>query len=540
MRSLLPGRAAAVRFLRRWFAGRRGNVTIITAISLPVLLFASMGAMDFDRASTAKSALQDSLDAATLYVARSDAVDAATIQQMGAQRLDGNLVNLKGGKLISSTFVPADEGRKIVGTAVLEVESSVVGVFNDNRLEITLDSEVVRASKDIEVSLVLDTTGSMAGQRIIDLREAAKGLVDIVVKDDQSPFYTKVALVPYSTAVNVGALATAARGSVQTMKSITGATKANPVVITSNSHGFLNGDHIIISGVSGMTQLNNKEFVVAGKTNNTFQLQGVDGRNYSSYSSGGKICTASGCELYAFDTPTNPIVRKTFPVSTCVTERGGVDAYTDTAPSAAPFGRHYAGISNPPAWVSAAAVANPCPTNAVTPLSSDKAALKTKIGALQASGSTGGHLGVGWGWYLLSPKFGYMLSGEQKPGAYFQNDLVKAVVLMTDGEYNSSYCNGVISKDSTSGSGDSRDHINCNAPNGHAFDQARTLCARMKQQGVIVYTVGFDVVDDDRARQLVSECATDAKHIFYPNSGAALKEAFKTIAQDLSKLRLAH
>ena len=75
-------------------------------------------------------------------------------------------------------------------------------------------------------------------------------------------------------------------------KTISGATQANPIVITSNSHGYNNGDHVIISGVVGMTELNGKTFKVADKTTNTFELQNVDGTDinssaYTAYGSGG-------------------------------------------------------------------------------------------------------------------------------------------------------------------------------------------------------------------------------------------------------------
>jgi hypothetical protein len=69
---------------------------------------------------------------------------------------------------------------------------------------------------------------------------------------------------------------------------ITAATQANPVVITSNGHGLSNGDTIYISGVGGMTELNNNHFTVANKTTNTFELAGVDGSAYTAYTSGGK------------------------------------------------------------------------------------------------------------------------------------------------------------------------------------------------------------------------------------------------------------
>ncbi len=75
-------------------------------------------------------------------------------------------------------------------------------------------------------------------------------------------------------------------------KTITGITAANPAVVTSSSHGYSNGDFVIITGVVGMTQVNGKTFKVADKTTNTFELQDVDGTDinsssYTAYSSGG-------------------------------------------------------------------------------------------------------------------------------------------------------------------------------------------------------------------------------------------------------------
>jgi hypothetical protein len=75
-------------------------------------------------------------------------------------------------------------------------------------------------------------------------------------------------------------------------KTITAITKANPGVVTSTSHGFANGDTIVITGVVGMTQVNGKRFKVANVATNTFELQDIDGNNvntssYTTYVSGG-------------------------------------------------------------------------------------------------------------------------------------------------------------------------------------------------------------------------------------------------------------
>ena len=75
-------------------------------------------------------------------------------------------------------------------------------------------------------------------------------------------------------------------------KTITGITQANPAVVTASSHGYSNGDEVVISGVSGMTEVNGKRFLVADKTTNTFELQDKDGvdinsSSFTAYSSGG-------------------------------------------------------------------------------------------------------------------------------------------------------------------------------------------------------------------------------------------------------------
>ena len=75
-------------------------------------------------------------------------------------------------------------------------------------------------------------------------------------------------------------------------KTITAITKANPAVVTATSHGYSNGDEIVITGVGGMTEVNGKRFLVADKTTNTFELQDKDGvdidsSSFTTYTSGG-------------------------------------------------------------------------------------------------------------------------------------------------------------------------------------------------------------------------------------------------------------
>ena len=67
----------------------------------------------------------------------------------------------------------------------------------------------------------------------------------------------------------------------ETGKTISAITKANPGVVTANSHGYSNGDYVILAGIVGMTELNGRQFKVASVATNTFALQDTDGNNFN-------------------------------------------------------------------------------------------------------------------------------------------------------------------------------------------------------------------------------------------------------------------
>jgi len=86
-------------------------------------------------------------------------------------------------------------------------------------------------------------------------------------------------------------------------KTITGITQADPGVITSNSHGFSNGDEIFVYDIGGMVELNGRNYRVANATTNTFTLtdlfgNDIDTTSFTAYTSGG-----SAEEIYEVATP---------------------------------------------------------------------------------------------------------------------------------------------------------------------------------------------------------------------------------------------
>jgi hypothetical protein len=76
------------------------------------------------------------------------------------------------------------------------------------------------------------------------------------------------------------------------IKAITALTNATPMVATAASHGFANGDIIVIQGVVGNPAANNT-FKVGGVTTNTVNLLNLDGSN----STGAGVWTSGGTML---------------------------------------------------------------------------------------------------------------------------------------------------------------------------------------------------------------------------------------------------
>jgi Ubiquitin-activating enzyme E1 FCCH domain len=97
---------------------------------------------------------------------------------------------------------------------------------------------------------------------------------------------------------DVGNTPPGSRNPFQT--AITGATNANPGVITSNSHNYTSGQKVTFSGVGGMTQLNGNTYTITVIDANTYSI-GVDTTGFSSYTSGGYtqgVGDWPGCTTY--------------------------------------------------------------------------------------------------------------------------------------------------------------------------------------------------------------------------------------------------
>ena len=108
----------------------------------------------------------------------------------------------------------------------------------------------------------------------------------------------------------------------------------------------------------------------------------------------------------------------------CVSERTGSAAWKDDKPE---LGK----------WVGDDATS--CPNSSLLPLTNDLTLFNQGIDSLTAGGWTAGHLGIAWSWYLIAPDWDDIWPSTSAPLSYTEPHGVKAVILMTDGQFNTAY-----------------------------------------------------------------------------------------------------
>lgn len=94
---------------------------------------------------------------------------------------------------------------------------------------------------------------------------------------------------------------------VESGTTITGASNANPVVITDTAHGYSNGDWVYITGMGGMTSLNGLTWIVTNKTTNSYSLTDLFGNTVNSTTFGTYTSGGIAARIYTVVAPYNAV-----------------------------------------------------------------------------------------------------------------------------------------------------------------------------------------------------------------------------------------
>ena len=404
-----------------------GTIAIVFGLVIVILVCCVGVAIDFGRAESASAQVADTLDEAALAATES-MVDEATsdtaVSGKIASFLNGTIGNprLQGANFSGLKIATDTEQGSIAIDVDVHVPTVFTRLFNAGDISFHKFAKTAYKVKNVELAMVLDTTGSMNDfNKINELKSAAAQAIDILMPPGK-PVFNRIALAPFAASVNAGPI-----------------------------------DLSVSAGAS------------------------TDG---------------------------------------CVVERQGPNAYTDAT------------ASGPDPLLTSSNGSNgnySCPAQAIMPLSKNPLALKAAINGFTTGGGTAGHIGLAWGWYLISPQWAAMFPPVSAPKPYTDPKAIKAVLLMTDGMFNTSYFNGAINTTSAA--------------------QAISLCDGIKAAGIRIYTVGLELAlnpspDDVNARTLLGACASPdgsgGSEFYDVANGANLGEAFSKIAGKLSRLRLSN
>lgn len=193
---------------RRMAVDPSGSVMPIGVIGLVLILLMGGAAVDFSRAYMAQSRLQAACDAGALAGRRSvssQGFDSAANQT--AQDYFSANFNKDADQVSSfeASFSSSDSGNTVEGVASGEVKTLVLKYTTIDDIAISTECTATMSVGNSDVTMVLDTTGSMAGTRIAALKTAMKNFYDTVDTATQgSNARIRYAFVPYSSAVNIG------------------------------------------------------------------------------------------------------------------------------------------------------------------------------------------------------------------------------------------------------------------------------------------------------------------------------------------------
>jgi Flp pilus assembly protein TadG len=477
---------------KKLISNESGNAAIVTGMAAIPMILIMGSAVDFERASNLHTELQSSVDAAALFAATLQESNNTLLTQKAKPYFEANFK--ADGASEMPAFTVINDGDSVRVEASVVSNNAFMKIAGVPTTTVGARSVVKKSGINLEVSLVLDNTGSMGwtnpktgNSSIADLKAAATKFVDQVMPTTQGEFYTKIAAIPYNVGVNMGSSAGAdvARGT------IAAGTSTTP------------GSQII-------KYLSNHPGTTSSCAN--------DGMNYG----------ASGGYCYYVAT-----------ISNCVTERVGAAAFTDGGPAISPVGRQYV----------VGGGGNGCSVTPYRPLSTSKVDLKATIANMSANYNTVGQVGIAWGWYTLSPNFG-IFSGESVPTSYANLadatpepptllKTKKVMILMTDGEYNSAYADGVMSGKLTYVGYNDWAVSNKNPDNGDPFVQSKAMCSAIKAKNIELFVITFQL-DKTRTERvdLVNSCATDSKHVLDADT-TSLDAAFGSIANQLQQMRIA-
>lgn len=561
---------------------RDGNVAMIFALCLVPMLLLMGGALDLSRQRGGEVNVQNALDATLLAVAHK-ALDLNE-DQLSAEGRKWFDSQMMGTKLEITSFTIINTGDRLTAEVTGTIDTSFLAIMGLTELTIRRRASVKYGVRNIEIALVLDTTGSMAAtasgtescgrwsctggkSKLVVLKEAATSMMNTLEASGSGQM--KVSIIPFATFVNVGPENSNAKWIDTDGKS--------PVSADNFAQGLSRLDMFKHLGKQwkgcvmtrpddhdvndSRPKLTNPETLFVPHFNPDEPDKSGWNEDYpnnyvadAGYSLGSGLLDIANPTKYGV--PSNIITQLTGTENILVNGvlLGRDDCLEDYDDDNGFGNNNCPDPKNTANWTPVKLNTNyqffsdvtseigpgfSCEMSPITPLTNDFDKLRTQINNLVASGSTNITEGIMWGWRALSPGQPF------NEGSNYSSSVDKVIVLLSDGN------NMIVKRDGHPGGSDFSaygyiankrlDGIDEKSSQTQILNRMDELtleaCSNIKAKNIRIYSIRLDLTDA-RSEKVLSSCATDASHFIDAKNTEELIKAFETVTNRITRLHL--
>lgn len=192
-------RSATRGWLGRYWSQTDGTMSYLAVSgSLVMMVFGGIG-VDMMHAELKRTKIQHTLDRAVLAAA---SLDVETDPQIVVQEYFEAMGMADALGAVSVTG--STTSRNVTADAAVSMPANFMRLVGVDTMQADGSASAVHAINQIEVSLVLDVSGSMGGRKIAQMKTAAASFIDTLIPADGSETNVSISVVAYNATVNMG------------------------------------------------------------------------------------------------------------------------------------------------------------------------------------------------------------------------------------------------------------------------------------------------------------------------------------------------
>ena len=554
-----------------------GSVTQITALAaLPMFLCAG-AAIDTVRIDREQVAFNAAVDSAALAVAADDRASLSGLDSSAQASRIAELV-LFAKKYMAENYTPqfgssqemavnvAITGQTIDLTASHSFPTTIMSLTGVKEINLTAHSQIMKAMRPIELTMVMDTTGSMTtDDKIGGAKTAAHTLLNTLyggsVASTPESEYIRVALVPFAAAVRLNQNAYDYSASWVDTTGLNPLSKLNFTDPTWNNYtawAKLKTSSSAMLSWNGCVEARLPGSSAAGTDYNVndaapttsspatlfpayFSPDTPSIRNISTYSSSWRGKNYYGTYIPEDTTVPNEITGLTSAQASTFTDAGLLQFRQKNQ------AKYNGRIISAETSSSTAGPWSGCAKSAIVPMTYKRSNVEAGIDLMSAAGPTLIAEGLSWGMRVMSPTAPFTkVEGTASIPAdtistYGHPRWQKIMVLMTDGDNDLSAGVDTLNGTVYSSYGRGTETLAVNRFGSTSTSTKMTeldnamlaVCSQIKAQGTKLYVTSFGTGVSSTTKARLTSCATDPTYYQHNTSSADLQAFFNHIGEDV-------